>query len=400
MTLIAKNLDQKKQVDVAYFDFQKAFDRVDSDILLKKLCMAGFSIDLLQFVASYLSNRQQFVQYENSRSAQFLVRSGIGQGSNLGPLLFLVLINDLPAVVTCSTCLLFADDLKLAIPIDTPHNSIQFQSDIDSVHVWAQKNSLTLNEDKCSVMSYTRAREPITHLKYTLNAKSLKYVNEVKDLGTWFDARLTFNPHIAKLCNEARKCLGFVIRQAKLFTNQHAISVLYNAYVRSKLETNSAIWNPHEHQYTLQLEKVQKSFVRFLYHKMYGRYPYLYPTLFVLGMVDYTSLEFRRHMYLVKYFLKLIRGLTINPELLALVPLRVPRTSGMQLRARQRGLLAVPPARTRALSSSPLHLALTLINNILNSDSSLDVFFTPESKLLVASSHYLEILVTKSSITF
>lgn len=246
-------------------------------------------------------------------------------------------------------------------------------------------------------MTYARLRHPL-NLTYLVKGKTLKRVTEVKDLGTLFDAQLSFNPHIEKISNEARRCLGFVIRQARLFNSQHAISILYNAYVRSKLETNAVVWNPHEQQYTLLLEKVQKSFIRFQYKKTYGYYPLLYPSLFLLGMVNYVSLEARRSIYLIKYFFQLIRGLISNPQLLAQIPLRVPRVSSKVLRPRRRDLFAVPPSRTRALASSPLHQALKLLNDILESNSQLDIFFTSESRFLTASYHYLESIVTPSTI--
>jgi hypothetical protein len=245
-------------------------------------------------------------------------------------------------------------------------------------------------------MTFTRGRHPINPV-YTIEGTPLKRVTEIKDLGTWFDPQLTFNQHIIKVCNDARRCLGFVIRQAKLFTNKQAICVLYNAFVRSKLETNASIWSPHEQQYTLAIEKVQKSFVRFLYNKVNGYYPYLYPTLFIIGMVGYASLEARRNIQVVKYFLQLIRGSVSNPTLLAMLTIRVPPRSSERLRTRCRGLFTVPPARTRALESSPVHQALMLLNDILTSDSQLDIFHTSENRFLTASSRYLESIVTTTS---
>lgn len=396
-TLIADNLDDRKQVDVTYFDYSKAFDKVDSDILLIKMALAGFSCSLLTLLANYLSGRQQYVQYGHSKSNSYSVLSGIGQGSNLGPLLFLILINDLPACIRHSTCLMYADDVKLALPVTNNHDCAKLQEDISSICAWSKRNKLSLNEKKCSVMSYTRAYQPLRY-NYMLENTPLQPASSVRDLGTCFDSQLTFNDHILNTCVAARKCLGFVIRQSKNFNSKIALSILYNAYVRSRLETNAIIWSPHEQQYILILERIQKSFIRFLFSKIYGYYPYLYPTLYVLGMVNYTSLETRRNIYLVKYFFNLIRGQIYNPSLLALIPLRVPPVTRIQLRPRRRLLFAVPAARTHALSYSPLHRGLALLNDILNSDSKLDIFCSTESSFLTLSSRYLESINTPSSI--
>lgn len=247
-------------------------------------------------------------------------------------------------------------------------------------------------------MSYTRVYRPLL-FNYTIENNLIPRVSSIRDLGTWFDPHLTFNDHVIKICGAARKCLGFVIRQCKSFSAKNAISILYNAYVRSRLETNAIIWSPHEREYTLMLERVQKSFIRFLFHKLYGYYPRMYPTLYILGMVNYTSLEVRRDVYLLKYFLRVLTGRVSNPSLLACISLRVPPVPTIPLRPRRRALLAVPAARTRALSHSPLHRALSLLNDILDSDSHLDIFHSSESSFLASGTRYLESIATPSSIS-
>ncbi|CAH2087234.1 unnamed protein product [Euphydryas editha] len=132
MTQVVPALDAGRQVDVAFFDFRKAFDTVDNNILLAKLAGIGCTPHTLLF-ASYLRDKRQYVDCAGCHSDQYWTRSGVSQGSNLGPLQFIIMINDLPEVVCESTCLLFADDLKLVREIGDISDHAKLQHDIDKV---------------------------------------------------------------------------------------------------------------------------------------------------------------------------------------------------------------------------------------------------------------------------
>lgn len=263
----------------------------------------------------------------------------------------------------------------------------QLQADINAVYQWCIDNKLLFNPSKCCTMSFTRALQPL-HANYHLSNDSINRVNSVKDLGVLFDAKLTFNDHISTLAAECYKRLGFVIRNARDFHDHRAIELLYSALVRSKIETASVVWGPHEKGYNLILEKVQKAFLRFLYKKRFGYYPFLYPTQFLMGVLGFNSLETRRNCQLLLTFCQVLRGESNCPDLLSKAfRLFVP---DKYLRGRAHHLLALPATRTVAYRQSPLPRALGLLRDVLASAPHTDLFADGWSRLRNAFIIYCE----------
>lgn len=357
-------VDSGEQIDAAYFDYKKAFDLVDNDVLLKKLAGVGFTPHLLNFFASYMRDRQQYVEYAGHRSEPYFTWSGVSQGSNLGPLQFIIMMNDLPKVVRDANCLMFADDLKLSLAVKEYDDCGRLQNAIDSVATWSKENLLQFNIKKCVTITFSRAHRPIMH-SYKIDGMPMVRVTEVKDLGVTLNAKLTFRDHIIKCCKKAYRNLGFLLRTVRNFNNIAAIIALYNALVRSQLECNAVIWAPHENKYSLMLERIQNKFTRFLYFRLYGVYPFyplMYPTLFVLGMVGYNELRVRREFALVLYLFRLIRGEIHHADILSSLCFCVP--DRYVWRRRRPHLLAVPRGRTNLLNEAPLTRALRTLNLI------------------------------------
>jgi hypothetical protein len=248
------------------------------------------------------------------------------------------------------------------------------QADIDLIFRWSMDNKLLFNPAKCCVCTFSRARDPIL-AQYFLGSEPINRVFTVKDLGVVFDTRLSFHEHILSLAADCYRRLGFVIRNLRNFNDPLAIKLVYNALVRTKLEAASIVWLPYESTYALMLEKVQKAFLRFLYKKIYGYYPFLYPTKYLLGTLGYNSLEVRRTLSLLLTACRVLRGESDCPELVCrLVRLFVPDVPKIALRPRRRVLLAVPAARTVSRRSSPLPRALSLLNALLASAPECDLF--------------------------
>lgn len=376
--ILSYEIDAGNQVDVVYLDFQKAFDRVDNDILLLKLGAMGFTPRLLKMFSNYLRERKQFVKYGPFISKPYQTLSGISQGSNLGPLLFVILINDLPDVVTHSHILLFADDVKLITVVRSPDDCMKLQHDIDNVLLWSVDNRLFFNPSKCEMMSFTRSLSPVSH-QYVIGGTPIVRVTEVRDLGVLFDPQLTFRHHVRKVTNAAFQRLGFVMRNAKPLTSA-ATQALYAALVRSIVETNAVVWIPHEKKYILMLEQVQKRFLRYLYKKNHWYYPFMYPTRFLEGHLGYDSLELRRNLALVGFILNIVRNKIDCVELVGRVlKLFVP---DRYLRARSHPLLVSPPSRTNLYRRSPVAYALALLGSLLAEAPQCDLFVDAIGRLL------------------
>jgi hypothetical protein len=390
---IYAELDSGKQVDTAYFDFKKAFDLVHNDILLHKLVLMGFSSQLVKFFSNYLRDRRQFVKIGNFTSSDYYVRSGVSQGSTLGPLLFLIFINDLPHNVITAKCLLFADDLKLSLGVDGLSDCHALQRDIDAVMNWSVLNLLPFNVNKCKIITFSRKRCPL-YATYTLSDAPLVRVSEIRDLGLILDTSLNFHNHVTAVCKKASKMLGFVIRTSSQFGRSEVALVLYNAYILSKLEYGAIVWDPYEEKYILMVERIQRKFTRWLYKRKYGYYPYLYPSLFVTGMTGLNTLKLRRAMQMVVHYLSIIHNKMYNPTIMSKVGLLVPNRvswneEGLVAPRRPPRLLSCPLARTRYAAHAPTNRSLRLISDMLAHDWDIDLFFDSFAKLCNSALFYL-----------
>lgn len=275
-------------------------------------------------------------------------------------------------IITHSLYLLFADDLKLYRSIKNLLDCILLQRDIDCVSNWAKINGLNFSTPKCNIVSYTRSKKPHV-FEYTINEIILQHLSQIKDLGVIYDSKLTFHQHIDDLIGRAYRLLGFVIRNSYPFRNTKTLTLLYNTLVLSVLESNSIIWAPHELTYTLRIERVHKKFLRFLFSRLYGRYPWLYPSIYILGMTNYHSLETRRGIALLKYFFQLINGHLSNNEILAQLNFFVPESHS---RGRHHNLLYSRASRTNLFMNSPVGRATCFLNAV---DRKIDLFFVSYS---------------------
>lgn len=288
---ITDNMMNGGRVDVIFMDLAKAFDKIAHDILLKKLKELPVDPCLIVLLQSYLKNRKQIVCIDGEKSKFIYPNSSVPQGSVLSPLLFALFINDLPSLIK-SKVLLFADDLKIFLKIETINDTHQLQKDIDTICDWCNNNKLIINKEKCNSMTFTR--RILTHLQYynyNINGTPLSRLNSIRDLGIIFDSKLSFEQHYKHITTRAYKILGFISRSLNKFTNIGTYMILYNTYVRSILDYGSIIWSPYYDTHINTIEKVQRRFTRVLFRKFH--YP-TEPYMCRLVRLQLMSLENRR----------------------------------------------------------------------------------------------------------
>jgi len=254
-------LESGDSVDVIYLDFSKAFDSIPHLRLLNKLHSYGFRGRLLQWLKAYLSDRRQCVVVGDGVSGWSDVTSGVPQGSILGPLLFVIYVNELPDIVR-NLLYLFADDTKLFAKIADWNDYASLQEDLDNLFGWSQSWQLLFKLPKCMVM-HMGTHNP--QFSYTIDGQFLDEVTEHKDLGVVFDNVLKFHSHVSTMASKANRILGMI---KKCFTalNQTTLLLLYKHLVRPHLEYCNTVWNFGYLTDMAKIEKVQRRATRMLHN--------------------------------------------------------------------------------------------------------------------------------------
>lgn len=364
--LVSEALDNRHQVDVVYTDFSKAFDLVPHDLIINKMGSFGLAPSLVRVFESYLSNRRSYVEYRGYKSNEYYTMTGVPQGSVLGPLLFIMFINDVVQHVS-SKHLLYADDLKLFRVVESSDDCNALQSDIDALCRWSGENGLQLNISKCRVLSFTRKRDRIVYT-YKIDDEPLERCRVLRDLGVIFDEGLTFSDQVENMCARAYRTLGFLTRNTKQLRND-TFQTLYDSSVRSILEYCAVIWNPSYIKYVNLVENVQRKFLKTLYfrkHTAFLQHGYSYEAL--LEEFSYMSLSDRRIVAEILFVSKLVGGHICDPGLLALLNFLVPRQN-----SRSTFTFYLPSTSTRHHAQSPVVSMCRAVNEHC---SGIDIFFS------------------------
>lgn len=254
-------MDHNSSADCIFLDFSKAFDKVCHKLLLLKLSKLNLDHHLLSWLHCYLSNRSQYVTANGYDSMPNPVHSGVPQGSVLGPLLFLIYINDLPNCVSCNIHL-FADDCVIFRDISNPNDISLLQQDLTAISEWCDTWLMNLNINKCKVLRISRSNT-VPPSTYYLNDVTLENVSSYKYLGLHITTQLTWSLHITSIINNANRMLGYLRRNFSS-APPSLKTLLYKSLVRSKLEYSASIWDPSAASLINAIELVQNNSARFI----------------------------------------------------------------------------------------------------------------------------------------
>ena len=263
---IAAAIDRKEYAIGIFLDVAKAFDSVNHDILLLKLENLGIRGVTLAWFRSYLTGRYQQVKCNNHLSSLNLVKHGVPQGSILGPLLFLLFVNDLPNASSALHFYLFADDTNIFASNKSYEKLVQ-QLNLELVHVndWFAANKLSLNIKKTNYILFSSHRKklPLTEIPLLINNTPVPRVTSIKFLGVLIDSHLTWNDHIHSISKKIAKSLGILSRVAYLLP-LNIRKNLYYTMIYPYLNYCNIIWASNYPSRLKRLTILQNRAVRFI----------------------------------------------------------------------------------------------------------------------------------------
>jgi len=304
--LIIECLEKGLNVDTIYLDFSKAFDKVDHNIVMDKLEILGISGKVHKWIQSFLTERYQRVIVNGFLSEPMHMKSGVPQGSVIGPLLFLVLISDIDQNLTSHTSS-FADDTRILRAILNYLDCNALQSDLDSVLQWSIDNNMTFNNSKFELIRYGTNQDLKENTFYTRSdGEHIEETCHVRDLGVTMSNTATFSEHINKIAESARDMCSWILRTFKSRSPELMLTT-WKSLVLPILDYCSQLWCPIAKGEIQKLEKIQQSFTRKIKLNTPGldywdrlRYLRLY------------SLERRRERYRILYVWKILENLVPN----------------------------------------------------------------------------------------
>jgi len=342
-------LDKGKEIRVIFCDISKAFDRVWHRGLLRKLRSIGINGQLLTWIDSYLSNRKQRVVINGCTSDWENIHAGVPQGSILGPLLFIIYINDIVADIN-SSIKLFADDTSLYLIVDDPLDTAEtLNGDLTKIHDWSMKWLVKFNPQKTETLKISRKTNRPFHPPLVMDNNIISSVTEHKHLGLTISDDGTWGKHIDMISKKAYTRVN-ILRKFKFILDRKTLEKIYMSFIRPLLEYGDVIWDNKSVSLINKLESIQTEAARIVtggtrlvsINKLYTE-------------TGWERLSERREQHRLVYFFKMSKGLT--PQYLSnLVPINLRSIHDHNTRHSA----IIPPVRTRTSLYSNYFLPQTV----------------------------------------
>ena len=299
-------MEDKKNFDVIYTDFAKAFDKCDHGIIAHKLKKIGISGKIGRWIFYFLTHRFQRVIVDNFKSSPSKVKSSVPQGTVLAPLLFLILISDIDKDVTHSLVSSFADDTRISRIIADIGDTAILQQDLNHILHWAEENNMDFNEEKFQLIRYGDNKDIQLESSYsTASNLIIPQASSVKDLGVIMSDDLNFSLHHLKKIEIARKLSGWALRVFRT-RDETPMLTLFKSLILPHLEYCCILTSPSKIGEISDLESVQRSFTSKIASVKHMNY---WDRLKSLKLY---SLERRRERYIIIYTWKILNSLVPN----------------------------------------------------------------------------------------
>lgn len=349
-------MDKGNYVESLYTDFSKAFDKLDIPMLIFKLDRLGIELRLLKWIESYLTNRKQIVKFEGKKSHPINVSSGVPQGSHLGPLLFILFVNDISYILKHLKILIYADDMKLFMEITNEKDVDTYLREICIFDQWCNKSLLQLNVKKCNLITFSR-KHSIPPITVSLGNQVVVKCDRIRDLGVILDSKLAFTDHYNAIIHKATNMLGFIKRFGYNFKDPYTIKTLYIAYVRSVLEYCSIVWSPYMITHEERIESIQKQFLLYALRNL-GWTTFPLPSYKARCLlIDIQTLKERREFAMVSFVNDIVSQRIDSANLLSCINFYAPTRQ-----LRNRNLFALNNHRRDYAKFSPLNRMMSLYN--------------------------------------
>ena len=264
---LQKEVEKGNTPFTVFLDLSKAFDTLNHKILLHKLEFYGFDQNALRLMRSYLSDRQQYVEFNHCKSETKQINIGVPQGSILGPLLFLIYMNDIFKASSMFNFILYADDSTLQSTLEAfcHHTHLDINTELEKISNWLLANKLSLNVSKSKYMVFATEKKKVKAMHIKINNVELEEVKTFNFLGLTIDSCLTWLPHINQVRSKVGRIIG-ILNKLKNFFPVNILSTLYSALILPHLNYAVMVWGHKQHR----LVKQQKKAVRVISKSKYN----------------------------------------------------------------------------------------------------------------------------------
>ena len=352
---IRRHMDQGLLTGSVFIDLRKAFDTIDHTILLKKLKHYGVHDQEYLWFANYLSNRSQVVFMGNVASETCKVHFGVPQGSILGPLLFVIFVNDLPQAIRRCKILTFADDTVMFFASKSVSEIEKVLTvDLATLHQWLLENNLFLNVKKteCLLFGTAPRLSKIEDFKIIVGSSVLKRVTEYKYLGVTLDEHLNWKAHTSILFSKASKRIG-LLRQIRDDISTYAANNIYKSFILPLFDYCDSVWTCCNKVDAESLERLQRCAAKVVILRASGDE--------AMDILRWTPLYLRREQHVFKLVKKSLDG--IVPQFL--MNHFVPNHQVCERKTRQSNQLRLPKVRTKCAKKSFYYNGCIVYNTFL-----------------------------------